>query len=677
MRVLLSWLREFVDAPEAPDDLAHALTMAGMAVDGVSEVEGEVVFELDITSNRPDAMNHFGVARELAAIYGRPLRRPETKVVEGAEEAAKAASIEILDADLCPRYSARVVRGVEIRPSPDWLRKRLELCGIRGINNIADLTNYVLLELGHPTHAFDLERLRGSKIVVRRARAGETLCTLDGVDRELAEEHLVIADAERAVALAGVMGGLDTEISDSTRNVLFESAWFAPGSIRKTARGFGMHTEASHRFERGADIDATVWAADRIANLIDRLSPGSVLKGRLDAYPRPYAPPVIELRRDRIARMLGQDLPASEVEAILRSLGFGVEESQAGWKLLNPSWRLDIWREIDVIEELARIFGYDKFEPRLPESGAGIELVPHAEEYARLRATSRALGYDETVSLSFISAEEAERFGAWPAVALRNPLTEVQTAMRNSAVPAMLRAVEWNVNRNEPNARLAEFGRVYRGGGGKYEEPHMMTLGATGMARAARLGDPGKALDFYDIKSDVVALLAPFDLHGLTFSAYNLPPYYAPGHAAQVTAGGVLLGYLGEADSGWLRARKIKQPVFLAEIFLDPLYEAGLRRPQYRALPRVPAVDRDFSLFVPEGISFDEVAAAIGPLEFLVSVEPLEIFRGEQVPNGYYSLLLRASWQKAEASLTDEEVNGYAAAVTASLSNKLGIKQRA
>jgi phenylalanyl-tRNA synthetase beta chain len=385
---------------------------------------------------------------------------------------------------------------------------------------------------------------------------------------------------------------------------------------------------------------------------------------------------VIELRRARIVRMLGAELPDREVEEILRSLGFGVEASEAGWQLQNPSWRRDVAREIDVIEELARIFGYDRFESRLPESGAGIELVPHAEEYARLRATSRALGYDETVSLSFVSSEEAERFGAWPAVALRNPLTEVQTAMRNSAVPAMLHAIEWNVNRNESNARLAELGRVYRGGNGSYEEPHVMILGATGMARAPRLGDPGKPLDFYDIKSDVAALLAPFDLHGLTFSAHNLPPYYAPGHAAQLTAGGVLLGYVGELDTGLLRERKVKQPVFLAEIFLDPLYEAGLRRPQYRALARVPAVDRDFSLFVPEGVSFDEVAAAIGPMEFLVSVEPIEIFRGEQVPGGFYSLLLRASWQRGQVSLTDEEVNGYAAAVTESLRNKLGIKQR-
>ncbi|HET9664065.1 MAG TPA: phenylalanine--tRNA ligase subunit beta, partial [Burkholderiales bacterium] len=402
MRILLSWLRDFVEIHESPDDLADALTMAGMTVETVTEVDGETIFEMDITSNRPDALNHFGMAREVAAIYRRPLKAPEITVPETDAPAQSKASVEILDPDLCPRYSARVLLGVEVKPSPAWMSRRLELCGIRGINNIADLTNYVLLELGHPTHAFDLDLLSGSKIVVRRAQAGEILRTLDGVDRTLAPDHLVIADARRPVARAGVMGGLDTEISDSTRNVLIEAAWFQPSSIRRTARQFGMHTEASHRFERGADVAATAWAADRIAGLLGSISAGAVLRSLIDAYPGRAPRASITLRRASLRRLLGVDIPGTEVEAILRALGFTVEPSTEGWSVQPPSYRLDVEREIDLTEEVARIYGYDRFPPRLPEARTVPRGIPFREEEKQLRQTARALGYDETVTYSII-----------------------------------------------------------------------------------------------------------------------------------------------------------------------------------------------------------------------------------------------------------------------------------
>ncbi|HEX9814663.1 MAG TPA: phenylalanine--tRNA ligase subunit beta, partial [Myxococcota bacterium] len=438
-----------MDIPEYPDVLAHELTMAGLAVDAVNEEQGETLFELDITSNRPDAMNHFGVAREIAAIFQRPLRPPKIEVSESDPAASSKAAIEILDSDLCPRYSGRVVLGVEVKPSPAWMRRRLELCGVRSINNIADLTNYVLLELGHPTHAFDLDLLDESKIVVRRAKPGELLRTLDGFDRTLSPEHLVIADAMRPVALAGVMGGLESEISDSTRNVLIESAWFDPGSIRRTSRHFGMHTEASHRFERGADPRATVWAADRIAGLLSQVSPGTILRGCLDAHPEPHTPPTITLRRRAIERLLGLAVPENDVDRILRALGFGLAPADGGWQVLVPSYRLDVNREVDVIEEIARIYGYEKFAPQLPALAVAAENAPLSEEEARLRTVARSLGYDETVGYSFISASEAEEFGAWPAVPLRNPVSELWDVMRNSSIPTMIRALEWNLNRNE------------------------------------------------------------------------------------------------------------------------------------------------------------------------------------------------------------------------------------
>ncbi len=676
MRILLSWLEEFVDIPEYPDVLAHELTMAGLAVDAVSEEKGETLFELDITSNRPDAMNHYGVAREIAAIFQRPLRPPKVEVPEADPAASSKASIEILDSDLCPRYSARVMLGVEVKPSPDWIRRRLELCGVRSINNIADLTNYVLLEVGHPTHAFDLDLLDESKIVVRRAQPGELLRTLDGVDRTLSAEHLVIADAMRAVALAGVMGGLESEISDSTRNVLIESAWFDPGSIRRTSRYFGMHTEASHRFERGADPEGTVWAADRIAGLLSQVSSGTVLRGCLDAHPKPHAPRKVLLRRRAMERLLGLAIPDKDVERILQALGFGHTPVEGGWEVRVPSYRLDVSREVDVIEEIARIYGYDKFAPQLPSMAAAAENPPRSEEEGRLRTAARSLGYDETIGYSFISAAEAEEFGAWPAVPLRNPVSELWDVMRNSAVPTMLRALKLNLNRNESNVRLMEIGRLYRAENGGHQEPPVLTLGATGLACPRTFSQPGKPYDFYEFKADVAQLLAAFEIHQLTFAAHDLPPYYAAGRSARAMADGVVAAYLGELDPKLAAGRKIRQPVFVAEIMLEHLYKLGLRRPQHRALPRVPPVYRDFSLLVPEGVTFEEVRTAVGLHPELTTLEPVEIFRGEQVPAGHYSLLLRAIWQRTAESFTDDEINQRAEQIVQDLQKKLGVELR-
>lgn len=675
MRILFSWLKDFVEIPERPAEVAEALTMAGLAVDAVTEEQGETVFDFDITANRPDAMNHFGVAREVAALYRRPLKLPLVQVSEDARPASGEASIEILDTELCPRYAGRVALGVEVKPSPDWISKRLELCGIRSINNIADLTNYVLLEIGHPTHVFDLDLLAGKKIIVRRAKAGETLCTLDGVERELSAEHLVIADARRPVALAGVMGGLDTEISDKTRNVLIESAWFQPASIRRTSRHFAMHTEASHRFERGADIEAASWAADRIAGLLGEVSPGSVLGGLLDAYPAPRQREAIDLRRKRIIRLLGIAIPDDEIAQILGALGFVTEPCDTGWKTVPPSGRLDVTREIDVIEELARIHGYDRFPLRVPPTAAPNESTLFREEEARLRATARALGYDETIAYSFLSSAEARQFGFWDAVPLRNPLSELQDVLRNSAAPSMLRALEWNLNRGELDVKLAEMGRLYRKEGKSYREPAILILGATGLAVPKTVRDEGKPFDFYELKADVAALIAPFDIRP-SYEAQELPAHYLAGRSARVVSDQKVLAYFGEVAPAALKNFKIRQPVFLAEIFADRLEEFSLRHPRYRPLPRVPAVYRDFSLLVPEGIRFAEIRLALGRQNHLVSAEPVEIFRGKQVPQGRYSLLLRVAWRKMTESLTDAEVNGFASRLTENLSKKLGIEQR-
>ncbi len=676
MRAVLNWLREYVEIQESSKDLAHALTMTGIAVDAVEEHDNETVFELDITSNRPDAMNHFGIAREIAAIYGRELRAPKIELTESYTPVNSAASVEIVHSDLCPRYVGRVVKNIAVVPSPDWMRRRLELCGVRSINNIADLTNYVLLETGQPTHAFDLDKLAENRIVVRRAMAGETLVTLDGEKRELSPDHLTICDASAPIALAGIMGGADSEISAVTTKVLIEAAWFQPGLIRNTSRKFKIHTEASHRFERGADWNAAPWAADRIAGLLAQAGTGKVLCGRIDCFPIPLVRPTIHLRRASIKKHLGIEIADAEATAILSALGFDPRPAEEGWTIDAPSRRLDVEREIDLIEEIARIYGFERFPSTLPPIGSASAPIPFEKEEARVRSIIQSLGYDETIGYSFISSGEAAQFGAGGSVPLRNPLSESWDVMRNSAIPTMLRALEWNINRGESSVKLAEIGRLYEKINGNYREPKILALGVAGQARPDALDEAGRDYLFLDFKSDVETVLKPFDAVRIDFETKALPAYYREGHAAAALSDGVVLAFLGELDPAVAAAQKIKRRVFLAEIFLDLLYNAGLRAPRRRALPKVSAVSRDFSLMVPEGVLFSEISRAVGPMPYLTQLQPVEIFRGENVPDGKYSLLLRASWQKLEESFTDDQVNTFAEQVRSGLEKKLGIVRR-
>lgn len=676
MNILLSWLQDFVEIPESAQEVAHALTMAGMAVDAIETEGEETVFEFDITSNRPDAMNHLGIAREVAAIYGRPLHFPSAPIDESQLSVSESATVEIEDSESCARYVGRVFADVRVGPSPDWLRQRLELCGVRSINNLADLTNYVLLEMGQPTHAFDLDTLGGQRIVVRRARAGEKLETLDGQERQLSPEHLAICDSDQPVALAGVMGGTATEITASTRNVLLEAAWFRPAVVRNASRHFKLFTEASHRFERGADWNGTIQAADRIASLLGRLEAGTVLGGRIDCFPAERPLPNIQLRRDRIARHLGVNVGDADVEAILKSLGFRPRRTQSGWIVPATSHRLDVEREVDLIEEVARIFGFERIPATLPVTGVAPAPTPHAAEEARLRTTVRSLGYDETIGFSFISSEEARRFGPTPGVKLRNPLSRLWDVMRNSMLPTTVRAVEWNLRRNQSLVRLAEFGRTYQQAASGHLEPRMLCLGASGTARPASWHEKSRPFGFYDMKADVEALLQPFETGPVRIHVSGVPACFRPGHAAAMRIGNRTLATFGELHPKIARSRKLRQPVLLAEIHLELLYKAGLRIPRHCRLPRVPSVTRDFSLIVPDSVSFLRIQEAVGEMPDLENLQPVEIFRGKKVPKGSHSLLLRASWQRLDESLTDEEVNTYSEELLAKLASKLRVKLR-
>ena len=696
MRLSPQWLREFVDLKVSDRQLADDLTQAGIAVESIKTdiAPHPLLFEMEIGTNRPDAMCHYGVARECSAIYDLPLKAIQPALPK-ARTAAKPFPIVIEDAKGCLRYTARVVRNVKIAPSPAKILNRLKIDDHGGVSNAVDASNYALMELGHPTHAFDLDKLEGGKIIVRRARAGETLKTLDGIDRKLDPEDLIIADAKKPVALAGVMGGLDSAISESTRNILIESAWFDPATVRKTARRHGMHTDASHIFERGADWGATTLACDRVAELILETAGGELEGQAVDAIAGRVVRHSVWLRRKEIVRILGQDISSETCARILTRLGFklsdlreafprgvriaalkpeALEEYRAKVKAMGielpdwnidtendlivelPTWRLDVEREIDLIEEIARIYGYNKFANTLPSFSGGVVELPNADKAAKVRAVLLALGYNEAISPSFISPAEAAAFSRAVMVPLANPLSEEQSVMRTSLVPGMLGMVAWNLNRGATDVRLFEMGHVFFAPSEESaEEAPMLSLGATGNAVASGVHGPARAYSFFDLKGDIESVLGAFEIAGLRFEKTN---QYHPGRSARAVVDGATVAEFGQLHPDLAAARKFKQEVYIAQIHLDRLFALPLRVPRYQPLSKFPAVDRDFSFIFVDSVSFEQIQAAVRRLKIaeMQSFVPAEIFHGGAVPPGKYSVLLRAQFQSTERTLRDDEV---------------------
>ncbi len=678
MKLSPNWLRDFVDLPADYRRLADELTLAGVAVEGIGGSGESTVFEMEITTNRPDAMNHYGVARECSALYDLPLK-PIQPTLPGSQGAANFV-ISIADKEGCARYTARIIRGVSIKASPDAIAKRLMSVDQRPINNAADASNYTLWEMGHPTHAFDLDLLEGGKIIVRRAQAGETLKTLDGVDRKLSPEDLIIADAKKPVALAGVMGGFDTIITEKTKNILIESAWFDPTTVRKTAKRHGLHTDASHRFERGADYGATSLACARVAQRVLESAGGKLEGEEIDAIARELDQAPIELRVSEVHRILGERIDTNEISRVLTRLGFELMPEPGEEQIFSvriPSWRLDVEREIDLIEEIARLHGYDKFPNTLPAYTGSVIDQPDAKKDSALRSSALALGYNEAVSLTFISHEDAEQFSAHPVIELANPLSAEASVMRTSMVPGMLNMLAYNLNRGSNKVRLFESGNVFELVQGKSKESRTLCLGATGSAVVSGVHQAARALTFFDLKGDIETLLGEFQLNALSFDAQTAE-YYHPGRSARALLNGVPVAQFGQLHPDVAASRKMKQEVFLAEIDLEQLYRCSLRQVRYQALPRYPAVERDFSFVFPDAVVFDKIdqaILAIGLAE-LRSFDPVEIFRGGSVAAGSYSILLRATFQSGERTLREDEVAQWSEKITHRL-KALGGTQRA
>lgn len=706
MNISYNWLCDLTGVTLAPKDLAERLTMIGLAVEVVHEVAGDFVLEIDLTSNRPDCLSHLGVAREVAVATGGRVALPEDTPSRVAGRAEDYTAVEILDADLCPRYTGRVVRGVTIKPSPDWLVKRLEAIGQRPINNVADITNYVLHEQGQPLHAFDLAKLAENRIVVRRAAKGEKIKTLDGVERALEEEMLVIADATRPVAVAGVMGGEETEIGDATRDVLIESAYFNPASVRRTSKMLGLHTEASHRFERGVDYAGVLRAQERCVSLICELAGGTATENAIDVYPKHLEPPMVSLRPERVKSLTGLDVSSAEMLRILLALGFIQRDAMAAMSaagqqsagasraltLIAPTWRVDIEREEDLVEEVARHAGYEKITTQLPASNIAGEYQPSERKRRALRQTLVSCGFDEAISFSFIDAEHDGRFELLPDFAsvdeseerfitLTNPIIEGVTRMRPALLSGMLDAVRHNFNHGTRDVRLFETGRIFAANSEQGKLPlerEALALVATGGATEEGRAGATHELNFYDLKGALEAAVDAMNLRPLHFEAASVK-HLRDGQSARVMIDERrAIGSIGRLDEAVAALYKFRQPVYVAEVDLSALLDAEERPVLYTPLARHPSVVRDVSLLVGRRVSLAEMLDAITAerLENFSGAKLVDVYEGANLPEGKCSMTLRIEYRADDRTLRDEDVDALHARLVELLEKRFGAQLR-
>jgi len=683
MKISYNWLSDLVTLTLAPKELAERLTMVGLAVESIERIGDDHILDVDLTSNRPDALSHRGVAREAALICGTSLK-PQTITLNESDDAIESVTaIEIHDAALCPRYAARVVRGVKVGPSPKWLVDRLEAIGQRSVNNIADITNYVMFELGQPTHAFDLNLLHGRRIIVRRAQAGEQVTTLDGLTRELVPDNLIIADADHVVAIAGVMGGEETEINEHTVDVLIESAFFNPASVRHTARALGMDSEASYRFARGIDYDGQVRAADRVAQLIAEVAGGTILKGAIDVYPSPITRDAVALRASRVERLTGLKVSIESAADILRALEFDVEllADQKQLRAVAPSFRIDIAREEDLVEEVARHTGYDLVATTLPAwSGTG-QYLAGDDRRRRLRRALAVLGFDEAYTFSFVNGERDRLFRASekPAAVLANPIDVNQSEMRSSLLTGLLESLQHNFNQGRRDVKLFEVGRVFTAG----ESQRPLEREVLGLAMSGALSPDdwrgARAADFYDLAGTLEAALASL---GMTISGFTIErasvEYLHPGQSAALSRDGVEVARYGRLHPRLASLFKFRQPVYVAEIEFEKLLELPADEVRYSALPKLPSSARDVSALLPDGVMWGEIERGIRELGIaeIVAVRVFDMYKGKEMPEGFHSLAFRITYRSAGRTLTDEEVAAMHEQVRQLLESRFGAQLR-
>jgi len=702
MKILTKWLRSYLPELAVSDtQLAEDLTLRGIAVEGIFDLgpANGSLYEMDITTNRVDAMNHYGIAREAATIYGVELK-PLDITLPPPQPAAAPFSVKIEAEDAGGRFTARVLRDITIGPSRDWfpgaeVSTHFGLLEQKQISNAVDATNFAWLAMGQPTHAFDLDKIEGG-IIVRRARKGEKLKTLDGMDRILDPDDLVVADHVKALGLAGVMGGWETMITPETKNVLVEAAWFQPVAVRRTARRHGLHTDASHRFERGADFNAAPVASAIVSRIL--LANGGHIEGdlvdvRVPSWEaRTAHRPAISLALSEVHRLLGktqdkEGITAATVESILKGLGC-ILATYSGpapsWQVELPSWRLDLEREIDLIEEVARVYGYNRFANTLPAFGEGVRALPWAEAELAVRGTLLAAGFHEAISSTFSSAAEAAFTAPIPGqiVPLGNPLSEEAGVMRPSLVPGLLNAVAGNLNRDVSDVRLFELGTVFSGTSEKVEERPALAFAAAGNLANQSSLHAARVTEFHDLKGVVEQLLSRFQIRDTYFDRFQsdtglTPKWLHPYRSARVVADGLTVGWFGQLHPSEAAARKIKGAVLLGEIYIDRLYKLSLRKPAAREISRFQSVRRDFSLVLDRSVPWERIDESLASLQIpeLVDWRAAEVFRDAKLGANDYSLLVSATFQAPDRTLRDEELQSFQSRIVEAVT-KTGAKLR-
>ena len=696
MNISYNWLKDLIEIDLAPELLAEKLTRVGLAVEGVHPHGDDYVLDIDLTSNRPDCLSHLGVARELRVITGNEIKTGNYQPEPPYPAALASGIVKIEDPDLCHRFTARVINNVKIGPSPEWLVKRLEAIGERAINNVADITNYVMHELGQPMHSFDLDKLAENRIVVRRAMAGEKIKTLDEVERRLDETMLAICDAEKPVAVAGVMGGFSSGISEQTANVLLEVAYFKRESIRHTSRTLNLTTEASYRFERGVDVQNLINASNRATDLICELAGGE--RGEfIDVYPTPFVAKEMESSdiSGAVKRLTGLEVNTQECVRILNALGIlAKEQSQIENRISNvfvsPSWRHDIAIEEDLVEEVARHVGYENIADELPPAFGAGEYQPNEMRKAHLRQSLTDLGFDEAISYSFIDTSFDEPFETVPGViddttdekfvTLQDSVIEGAVRMRPTLLPGLLDAVRTNFNHHRRDISLFEIGKAFGARGGEDHLPYereLLSLVVTGGEKLEERATPLRQLDFFDAKGALESALDAAGVSGVEFTTEDVK-HLRNGQAAAVLLNGKNVGFLGRLSDEIAASYKFRQPVFVAEVDLQTLLAANTMPVVYRPLPKYPAIVRDVSLLARRNISFGEIHDAIVDqgVELLRKVEFVDVYEGKGMADDERSITIRLTYRNDERTLVEQEVDELHQQIIARLESEIAVKQR-
>ena len=643
----------------------------------------DVVLELEITPNRPDCLSMIGVAREISVAAGNPLKLPEVNVQQEMTDINNLTSVTIEAPDLCPRYAARVIRGVKIAPSPDWLQCRLEAIGIGTINNIVDITNYVLMEYGHPLHAFDYHRLAENRIVVRRAEPGEKLKTIDAEERELTPDMLVIADAENPVALAGVMGGFDSEITDQTVDVLLESAYFHPPSIRKTSKTLGMHTEASHRFERGADPEGVIPALNRAAQLIAEIAGGEICSGIVDAHPGKREATNIKFRPERANFVLGTEISEDQMRDILTRLGFTVSDA---FEVTAPTFRPDVSQEIDLVEEIARVYGFNNIPTTLPRGDIPIPQVDPKEDLReRVKTYLLQCGMMEAMNYAFYHPDVFDRIRLEStnplrqAVQIANPLSEDQSIMRTTLLPSLLANAQRNRNHQINDVQFFECSKVFiPNGTDEYpNEPERVAGIIAGNLGAGVYGDPLRPADFFDIKGVIEGMLDRCGISDYAITHTDHPAFH-PGRRAEIHIDDKTLCVLGEVHPEVLGNYDLPHKAYLFELDFEKLIDAVKPVKQFEPIPIYPSVNRDLAIVLdaetPASRPTEIIKSAGG--ELISGLHLFDVYTGEQVPEGKKSLAFAIEYRSTTETLTDEIVDRVHGGILARLEQELGATLR-